>query len=242
VKPVPRGFAAALAISLAAHAGLIVVPWSGASAGGRTPSTPVVIVARLLDADKPEMTTSEATAASPRSQPVGVTVPRPDSPIVSEQSSSISESTTPSGPDAARSIVASPVFQPSDSASGATPSLPDASEGRVSSSTSASESSSGLDRGPQPLDDIEPAFPAAAGTRGGTVTLRLVISDQGAVESIEVIGSSPPGLFDAAALAAFGHARFSPGLKAGVPVRSEVRYDVSFAPIGRGSSTSGRTY
>jgi TonB family protein len=74
------------------------------------------------------------------------------------------------------------------------------------------------------------------------VTLRLVVSDRGVVESVEVVRSSPPGLFDAAAVAAFGQARFSPGLKAGVPVRSEVLYEVSFAPVGRGSETSGRTY
>ncbi len=82
----------------------------------------------------------------------------------------------------------------------------------------------------------------AAGARGGVVTLHLVISDEGVVESVEVVASSPPGLFDAAAVAAFGHARFSPGLKSGVPVRSEVQYEVSFAPIGRGGEVSGRTY
>jgi protein TonB len=130
----------------------------------------------------------------------------------------------------------------SESASATSPSSPAANDDRAATSTTITEPSSGLDRGPQPLDDIVPVFPDQAGTRGGVVTLRLVISDRGAVEAIEVVASSPPGLFDAAALAAFGHARFAPALKAGIPVRSEVRYDVSFAPIGRGSEASGRTY
>ena len=100
----------------------------------------------------------------------------------------------------------------------------------------------GLDRGPRPLDDIDPSFPVAAGNRGGTVTLRLVISEQGEVESIAVIHAVPPGLFDEAALAAFGRARFAPGLRGGIPVRSEVLYEVEFAPLGRGGDSSGRTY
>jgi protein TonB len=100
----------------------------------------------------------------------------------------------------------------------------------------------GLDRGPRPLDDVEPVFPAAAGARGGTVTLRLVISDRGEVESIVVVHAVPPGLFDDAALAAFGRARFAPGLRGGIPVRSEVMYEVEFAPLGKGTESSGRTY
>jgi protein TonB len=74
------------------------------------------------------------------------------------------------------------------------------------------------------------------------VTLRLVISEQGEVESIVVVHAVPPGLFDEAALAAFGRARFAPGLRGGIPVRSEVMYEVEFAPLGKGTESSGRTY
>jgi protein TonB len=128
----------------------------------------------------------------------------------------------------------------SGSASAAAPGRQDAVEARAA--VAATGASSGLDRGPQPLDAIEPEVPEIAGPLGGLVTLRLVISDRGIVESIEVVRSSPAGLFDAAAIAAFGQARFSPGLKAGLPVRSEVTYEVSFAPVGRGTDSSGRTY
>ena len=99
-----------------------------------------------------------------------------------------------------------------------------------------------LDRGAHPLDDIDPAFPPAAGSRGGSVTLRLVISATGVVEDIAVVRAVPPGVFDDAALAAFGHARFAPGMRGGVAVRSEVVYEVEFAPQGRGTDSAGRSY
>ena len=100
----------------------------------------------------------------------------------------------------------------------------------------------GLNPPPRPLDDITPDFPEAAGTRGGSVVLRLFINEAGGVDKIEVVRSSPPGLFEAAALAAFGSARFSPGFLAGVPVRSQVMYEVEFARQARDSAASGRTY
>jgi protein TonB len=236
---------AALAISLAAHAAFIIAPWSRSTAGAGTPSAPAVIVARLLDADKPEAaaaTTPEVAAALPPSDSVAAAAPRPDSSIVSEPPPSIPELPAPPRQEQAKPAAALPIPEPSDSASAAAPSRRDATDKLTPFAATAAGPSSGRDRGPQPLDDIEPEFPAVAGTRGGTVTLRLVVSDRGVVESVEVVRSSPPGLFDAAAVAAFGQARFSPGLKAGVPVRSEVLYEVSFAPVGRGSETSGRTY
>jgi protein TonB len=57
-----------------------------------------------------------------------------------------------------------------------------------------------------------------------------------------VVHAVPPGLFDESALAAFGRARFAPGLRGGLPVRSEVLYEVEFAPLGKGTDSSGRTY
>ncbi len=106
----------------------------------------------------------------------------------------------------------------------------------------AAASSAGDDRGPQPLDELQLEVPAEAGLRGGSVTLRLVISERGIVESAEVVRSSPPGLFDAAALAAARRVRFSPGLKGGVPIRTEVLREVTFDPVGRGTDASGRKY
>ena len=100
----------------------------------------------------------------------------------------------------------------------------------------------GLDPPPRPLSDIEQLVPEAAGSRGGTVVLRLFINEQGTVDKAEVLRSTPPGLFDATALEAASRARFSPGYLAGVPVKSQVTFEVKYRALGSGSEAAGRTY
>jgi len=102
--------------------------------------------------------------------------------------------------------------------------------------------SMGLDPPPRPLSDIEQLVPEAAGSRGGTVVLRLFINEQGTVDKAEVLRSTPPGLFDATALEAASRARFSPGYLAGVPVKSQVTFEVKYRALGSGSEAAGRTY
>jgi protein TonB len=98
-----------------------------------------------------------------------------------------------------------------------------------------------LDPGPRPLDDIEPAYPDVY-LREGTVVLRLLISETGHVDNVAVVRAEPRGVFEQAALEAFGKARFAPGLAAGTPVKSQITVEVSFVPINRGARVSGRTY
>lgn len=98
------------------------------------------------------------------------------------------------------------------------------------------------DRGPQLLDDIDASLPPSAGGRGGSVTVRLTISEQGTIERMQILRSSPPGLLDEAALSALAKVHFSPGLRGGLPVRSDVVYEIDFAAIGKGNDVSGRTY
>jgi TonB family protein len=98
-----------------------------------------------------------------------------------------------------------------------------------------------LDPGPRPLDDIEPAYPDVY-LREGTVVLRLLISETGHVDDVAVVRAEPRGVFEQAALDAFGKARFAPGLAAGVPVKSQITVEVRFMPINRGAGVSGRTY
>ena len=50
------------------------------------------------------------------------------------------------------------------------------------------------------------------------------------------------GVFEQAALDAFGRARFAPGLAAGTPVKSQITVEVRFVPVNRGARVSGRTY
>ena len=99
-----------------------------------------------------------------------------------------------------------------------------------------------LDPGPQPLHDIEPVFPAEAGQQEGTVVLRLLIGESGNVDDVAVVRSEPKGVFESAALAAFGAARFSPGRVFGVAVKSQVTIEVSFTPINRGATVTGQSY
>jgi TonB family protein len=100
----------------------------------------------------------------------------------------------------------------------------------------------GLNPGPQPLDEIEPDYPDPVYLREGTVVLRLLIGDTGHVDNVAVVRSEPRGVFETAALEAFGKARFSPGMLGGLAVKSQITVEVHFMPINRGARVSGRTY
>ncbi len=99
-----------------------------------------------------------------------------------------------------------------------------------------------LDPRPAPLDDIEPVFPAEAGSQEGMVVLRILISEAGVVDDVAVIRSAPKGLFEHAAMVAFQNARFSPGMVLGLPVKSQINVQVDFTPFNRGATVSGRGY
>ena len=100
----------------------------------------------------------------------------------------------------------------------------------------------GLDPPPRPLHDIDPTYPLEAGSREGTVAMRLLIDEKGAVDNVFVISSFPQGMFDDSAIQAFKSARFSPGLFLGMPVKSQLIVEVEFMPINRGGNISGRSY
>ena len=98
-----------------------------------------------------------------------------------------------------------------------------------------------LDPGPRPLEDVEPVYPEEAKQQVGTVVLRLLINETGAVDNVAVVRASPAGPFEASALEAFGKAKFSPGKMLGVAVKSQITIEVMFTPINRGK-VSGRSY
>jgi protein TonB len=232
-----RGPIAALAISLAAHAAFLIVPWSS-SATQAAAGMPTVLSTRLLPA--------QAVEPAPEPARSDAEPPAADPSRLAGSSEPATTSTSPTPPELPLATESSrvavptpaehePIVAPPDPGTHVT----DASPLTVSPAAS---SAVGEDRGPQPLDDLQLDVPAEAGARGGSVTLRLVISDKGVVESAEVVRSSPPGLFDAAALAAARRVRFSPGLKGGLPVRTEVVREVTFAAAGRGTDTSSRKY
>jgi len=85
-----------------------------------------------------------------------------------------------------------------------------------------------LDERPLIRSSVEPVFPAHAQVASGRVLLRLLISEAGAVDQAVALSSAPPGVFDAAAVEAFAPARFTPGRKAGVAVRSALTLELRF--------------
>jgi protein TonB len=102
------------------------------------------------------------------------------------------------------------------------------------------QSAAGLDPPPRLMQDIDPEYPAAARLQEGFVVLRLLISSSGDVDEVAVVRATPPGVFDAAALAAWTKAKFSPGYFLGIPVKSQMLIQVDFTPINRGASVSGQ--
>lgn len=96
-----------------------------------------------------------------------------------------------------------------------------------------------LDPPPRPLADIEPQYPETAGTREGSVVIRILIAADGGVDNVSVVRSFPKGFFEESATAAFGQAKFSPGMLKGVPVKSQITIEVQYTPLNRGSAVSG---
>ncbi len=87
-----------------------------------------------------------------------------------------------------------------------------------------------VDRAARATDSIVPDYPEEARRRNqeGTLKLMVKIDDLGRVRDVEVVEADIPGLFDAAALAAFRGARFQPAMKDGRPVRYQAYIRVVF--------------
>jgi len=87
-----------------------------------------------------------------------------------------------------------------------------------------------LDEPPRALFQFPPAYPAQARMRrmDGYVTLTFVVGPDGLPGSIAVVDSSPPELFDAAAIQAVGRWRFQPGRRGGQAVATRVQQRLTF--------------
>jgi TonB family protein len=88
-----------------------------------------------------------------------------------------------------------------------------------------------LDVKPVPRNEVDPLYPNDAYLRNitGRVLATLLVNETGEVDKVIIVQAEPAGLFEEAVQAAFKKARFTPALKAGVPVKAqlvvEVRYD-----------------
>ncbi len=83
---------------------------------------------------------------------------------------------------------------------------------------------------PRPTERPAPEYPARARAQGqtGSVTLSFVVDLDGSAVDAHVVESSPPGVFDEAALDAVARWRFEPGRNEGVPVAVRVRQTLRF--------------
>jgi TonB family protein len=80
----------------------------------------------------------------------------------------------------------------------------------------------GADSGLTPLIKVVPQYPEAARAQGiaGRVEISFTVSSAGAVESPTVTASTPPGVFDQAALAAISRWRYPPSSAEDAPART----------------------
>ena len=85
-----------------------------------------------------------------------------------------------------------------------------------------------LDERPLIRSPVEPVFPPDAPVSSGRVVLRLSINEAGAVDEAVAVRATPPGVFDAAAVEAFASARFTPGRKGGLAVKSALTLELRF--------------
>ena len=87
---------------------------------------------------------------------------------------------------------------------------------------------SDLERRPALAAPISPEYPAEAPAGGGYLVLKLLINEIGTVDRVAVLVSDPEGAFDQAAVSTFGGARFTPGMRHGVPVKSQMTIELKY--------------
>lgn len=87
-----------------------------------------------------------------------------------------------------------------------------------------------LDRRPFPLTRIEVPAPESDPALAGAVMIRLRISESGRIDDARIMMGTGAREFEEAALREFTRARFHPGYRANVPVRSEMLIEVTLRP------------
>jgi periplasmic protein TonB len=222
-----RGLVLALAFSLFLHAAVIIVlaPTAGVPTGaGQGPTAADRFYAVL----KSSPAAAETAASLPaHDEPATVHVPSDTSLPPQSRSQAQAIETKQAEPR--------PVSEdsPDETAKlAAEPSLPPAPGYRYGI---------GLHRQPRLLNEIMVNYPPAAGAREGSVTLRILVSETGAIDNLAILRANPKGFFEEAALNAFALAQFAPGEFLGVPVKSQFFVEVEFMPISR-AGLSGKGY
>jgi periplasmic protein TonB len=87
-----------------------------------------------------------------------------------------------------------------------------------------------LDHRPAPRSRIDPPYPAFTGDERAYLVLRLLINESGAVDKVIPLVGDSGSAFERSAVEAFAAAQFTPGVRAGVPVKSQLTVEVKFDP------------
>ena len=87
-----------------------------------------------------------------------------------------------------------------------------------------------LDVAPSPLNQMRPAYPFVARSRGieGSVKVQFIVTPEGTVRRVNVLDAHPPGTFEDAARRAVQKWRFKPGQKNGHPVAVQMELNIKF--------------
>ncbi|MGQ0522215.1 MAG: energy transducer TonB [Betaproteobacteria bacterium] len=89
-----------------------------------------------------------------------------------------------------------------------------------------------IDVRPHPINDVDLVYPvrAYAMRTRGKVLLTIFINEEGAVDNVKIIESTPSGVFEEAALTATLALKFAPGMRYGQRVKSQQTIEVVFDP------------
>ncbi|HEX5393866.1 MAG TPA: TonB family protein [Rhodocyclaceae bacterium] len=92
--------------------------------------------------------------------------------------------------------------------------------------------SSEVDVKAEPIELAPLVYPEAAYIRrlSGVVTVRVYISDSGAIDAVDIVSADPPDMFEMAALDALLKTRFKPAELFGHPVASVKLVSINFDP------------
>lgn len=93
-------------------------------------------------------------------------------------------------------------------------------------------SADNVDTRAQPSNDVLLFYPLNAYKRkiSGVVKVTLLINERGSLDKVIVVGATPPGIFEEAALEAVGKLQFTPALRGGRQVKSRKTIEVVFDP------------
>lgn len=180
---------------------------------------------------EPVMPPPEPRAPAPRLQPAPI--PEPESVVIPE---TVEEppAMLPQEPEPPRAQPPRPEPPPPEPVTRPAETLPPpqrpTEEVPESTTPESGAAAARIDSPPKPRRDIKPRYPSGARRRGeeGSVTLDVVISDDGRTRSATVIHSSGFAELDEAARRAVLEAHFTPGRQGQRSVESQARLTVIF--------------